>query len=105
MPPPPPPVTVYVPPLNVTTNLPPDVVDKLSPHHSVGDWFYSQGALLLGAAAALVAYIAWRVVRRQIDAAAEAQRVQLAADAERLTTHIDAENKRQKRTERLGRFD
>ena len=94
-------MTVNVPPLNVTTNLPPDVVDKLAPHHSVGDWLYSQGATVLVAVVALgAAYLAWRAVRRQIGAAG-AQQVQLLADAERLKAQIDAENRRQQRKERL----
>jgi hypothetical protein len=45
------------------------VVDKLAPHHSVGDWLYSQGATLFSVLVALgAAVVAWKAVQRQITA-------------------------------------
>jgi hypothetical protein len=89
LPPPHPPLSVPAPP---TLNLPPDVVDKLAPPpHGVGDWFYTNGATLLGVLAAIVAAaIAWYGVQRQIK-----------AEAQRLTKQIDAENNRQKRKDTM----
>jgi hypothetical protein len=88
----PPPPPHPLPPASPTLNLPPDVVDKLAPHHSVGDWLYSQGATLLSVLIAIyAARRAWQAVQAQI-----------AANQSQLTDQIEAENQRQKRTERLS---
>jgi hypothetical protein len=53
----------------VEVHLPPDLVNKLAPQHGWADWFYISGATLIGAAVALLAaFIAWRAIRKQIDA-------------------------------------
>jgi hypothetical protein len=68
-----------------------DLIDKLVPHHSLGDWLYSQGATAIGVLIALyAARRAWKSVQAQIK-----------ANQTHLTKQIDAENDRQRRKERL----
>jgi hypothetical protein len=95
----PPPSPPHLPqPAPPTLNLPPDVVDKLAPHHSVGDWWYNQGATVVGTLVALAAaIIAWLAIRRQVDA----NRGQIEANKDIADAQIEADDKIRRRKERL----
>jgi hypothetical protein len=85
-PPPPPPA----PP---TLNLPPDVVDKLAPHHSWDDWWYTQGATVGSAVIALLAaVVAFLAIRYQVGAEEKrrrhAQRLEVVTNALQLLREI-----------------
>jgi uncharacterized protein YfbU (UPF0304 family) len=72
-------------------NLPPDVLDRLSPAHSWTDWLYANAATLLAALVAVGAAVyAWKAVREQIDANAAQLKKELDANAANMEKQITA---------------
>jgi hypothetical protein len=81
------------PPAPPTLNLPPDVVDKLAPHHSWDDWWYTQGATVGSAVIALIAAgVAFLAIRYQVAAEDKrrhyAERLEVVANALQLLREI-----------------